>query len=468
MTNLPQFLMISSMNLRLSLTLTFSLFLSFEAWSQSLSFESCEQKVLGGKTIQHFINLERNEEKPDEKYLSLLTKIQGQKNCMNLIKVAALQGNGLLEERNPLSAQILETFVNFHHQWLMPRDYDLAPACHENFDKDIFDPLTPAYHLTRALFQEDRNASLAITAYGDLRSVRKGDNPKTSLLTGLSGEDYQKLLGLKAPLDLTGDAPLIGFLFKRAQFWSNAADPNWSQTNSSWEKARAKGELKLFDHQGAGFLGSPSFLIHYAPKGVGKNSLYKSDGQTRLPRRLAEGILRNVLCLNPLNFKVPPELSSSLKEKTNWNHPITQEKQCLNCHYSLDQMAAGMRHLTYLKSEKSCSDGGPQVLVPTSFETSYSLDFWQRPEGDKQFAFSYPVGFYEGERFVGFNQLGRLLSNKREYYSCHVKKYFQFFYEGEISEQELAGLSEEYQKHQNGLKLIEKILSLKINGGENE
>lgn len=429
-------------------------------------FLDCQKKFLGGRLISDFINDEKSKSEPDTALIKEFTELEKTGDCLKLLGQAKLKSNGLLEKRNPLSSRILGTFVKFHQKWLTPQDFDQAPNCREGFEDDIFDPQAPSYHLTRALFQEDRKVSLAITAYGDLRGVRQGENPKVSFRTGLSGEEYKKILGLEEDFDLSGNAPLIGFLYKKAVSWSEVANPGWSQTNKSWEQSRQKNKFRLYHHQGAGFLGSPSFLLHYAPKNADQKGIYKTDGKTQLPRRLAQGILRNVLCLDPLSFQAPAELS-----EYRWNHPITKEKQCLNCHHQLDQMAAGMRHLTYLQTKKSCKGKeASQLIIPSSFETSYAMDLWQgkreedssATEETKDFAFSYPIGYFQGTRFVGFSQLGRVLSEKPEFYSCQVKKYFQFIHDAPIDANNLEVLTKSYKENQNGLRLLKDILALKV------
>lgn len=431
-------------------------------------FLNCQRKFLGGKLISDFLNEEKSKENPDASFISELNQLEKKADCLTLLSQAKLKGNGLLEKRNPLSSQILDSFVKFHQEWLTPQDFDQAPTCREAFESDVFDARVPSYHLTRALFQEDRKVSLAITAYGDLRGVRLGENPRVGSITKLTPEEYQKILGLDEPLDLAGDAPLIGFLYKKAASWSEVAGHDWSQTNKSWDQSRQKNKFRLYHHQGAGLLGSPSFLIHYAPKTASQRGLYKTNGKTLLPRKLAQGILRNVLCLDPLSFKAPHDLP-----EYNWNHPITKEKQCLNCHHQLDQMAAGMRHLTYLQAKKSCqNESAPQLIVPSSFETSYALDLWRgsppeslnanQNEDQKDFAFSYPIGFFKGKRFVGFSQLGRVLSEGPDFYRCQVKKYFEFIHGSPIDENALSSLTKSYMEEQNGLTLLKKILSMEV------
>ncbi len=425
----------------------------------SYPFDVCQKKLLQGKTLKQFIQEERASEKPNNELISQLEKLNKKEDCLSLLKMALLKKNGLLENRNPVSSAILKTFVDFHHQWLMPQDFDRAPRCRDPYQDDLFDPLIPAYHLTRALFQEDRNVSLAITAYGDLRAVREGENPTSSPQTNLSSEDYQKILGLDKPFDFSGENPLIGFLYQRPITWKNVADPNWSQTNKNWDQSRQKGEFRLYHHQGAGLLGSPSFLVHYAPKEVSRLKIYKADGRKNLPRKLAAAILKNILCLDPLKFKAP----ENLELKKNWNHPITQEKQCLNCHHDLDQMAAGMRHLTYLASPKKCANGEHQIVVPSSFETAYAKELWSGQSEEQEFSFSYPIGYFKEEKFVGFSQLGRLLAKRPEFYQCQVSRYFDFFHKGRTSFQkdDLERLAQSYQEHQNGLKLLAELLTLK-------
>ncbi|MCF8059742.1 MAG: hypothetical protein K9K67_10620 [Bacteriovoracaceae bacterium] len=430
------------------------------AWSENSSlFERCQNVFLSGKTIQNLIDEEQsksNQENIDQKYIAKLKTLNNSQSCLKLLEQAQLKTNGLLIERTPLGSIILKSLVDFHHNWLMPKDYDKPIQCQDPFNNDVFDPLGPAYHLTRALFQKDRNASVAITSFGDLRSMREGENPKKSTETSLTSENYQNVLGLNDPLDLVGDSPLVGFLYKGQVFFEKVAPINWSQTNGSWDKSREQKKLKLFNHLGGGLMGSPSYLIHYAPSQAFNSELYKSDGQTLLPRKLALGILNGILCKEPSQISLNIDYNISDK----WNHPITSEKKCLSCHTPLDHFAAGFRHLTFLKNQENCSKDNPQILIPTNFETSYSKDVWQSKEKDtKPFSFSYPAGLYEKERFVGFNQLGRVLAQRPEFYQCQVKKYYSFIFNQDIEDGLMISLAKEYQEHQDGLKLMQDLFN---------
>lgn len=447
--------------LRLTLFVFFIGQSGISANSSPLSFEMCQKKFLGGVTLSEIASTLGEEDKETSE---IIKKLENSKSCLEILKVAQLKSNGLLNQRNLVASKVLESFVNFHQAWLTPEDFDSPPVCQSDFQKDVFDPKTPAYHFTRALFQRDRKASMTVVAYGDLRSIRKGENPKVSDKTKVSSERYQQILGLEEPLDLTGEAELIGFLYKKNVSFKNVEPLNWSETNKSWEQSRQKGAFPLYKHLGAGMLGSPSFVLHYAPSSAYSSNLYQADGKSTLPRKLAQGILKNILCLDPLNFKAPAKALEDSTRSGLWNHPITQENRCFNCHYGLDQIAAGLRHVTFLKSKGTCSKDAPQVLVPSNFETSYSKDLWQKESSlseedkDKKFSFSYPVGNFQGERFVGFSQLGRIIADNKDFYRCQVQKYFYFLYEQEIESSFKEEMTASYKEHQDGLKLLEDLL----------
>ena len=427
-------------------------------------FERCQSIFLGGKLLQNLIDEEeavKEENASDGEYLKKLKALKRASSCLSLLEHAQLKTSGILLDRTPLASLILKSFVKFHQNWLMPTDYDKAPQCQDPFHDDVFDPKTPAYHLTRALFQRDRKVSMAITAFGDLRSIRQGENPKKSERSSISGEEYQSMLGLKEPLDLVGDSQLVGFLYKGQVQFEKVAPINWSQTNSSWDKSRERKKFKLYNHLGGGLIGSPSYLIHYAPIQAFNTKLYQTDGRTNLPRKLALGIFNGILCKEPNESVTSVKIDAANK----WIHPITSEQKCLGCHTPLDHFASGLRHLTYLNSASNskCSKDNPQVLIPANFETSYSKEVWQAPQdpnGKKEsFSFSYPVGYYEEERFVGFNQLGRLLAQRPEFYQCQVQKYYRYLFEKDIQSELKVELATKYQEHQDGLKLIQDLIS---------
>lgn len=432
------------------------------ATAKPLSFEECSKKLLNGLSLEEF--KEQHKNRLEEKDFKKIDRIIVRKNCIELLHLAKLSSNGLLENRHPLSSQILKTFVTFHRKWLMPTDYDIIPKCNDTFHNDVYDFKAPAYHLTRALFQPDRKASLAVTAYADLRSLRAGENPKISPNTGITSEQYQKLLKLNEELPMVGEGDLLGFLFKQKLEIKEIDFTPIMKHKKSFEKTLEERKSGLHRHLGAGLIGSPAFLIHYAPKGAYRRELYQSDGKTKLPRILAKSILENLLCENLASHKYDDE------ETFEWKHPITQEKSCLNCHHSLDNLASGLRNLTYIKSKESCSADNPQILLPQYFVSSFSKKVWSpsKKNGDnednkeQEFYTSYPVGNLKGDkenvRFVGLRQLGQVIANDKRFYQCQVKKYFQFLYKRPPSHKNIVRWATEYQNHQDGLRLFKTLI----------
>lgn len=419
-------------------------------------FDLCQEKVLAGKNIDYFITQEKEAlgEEKESSYLKDLEKLKKERNCFNLLRYTRLAENGLLINRTPLASQILSTFDNFHTDWLTPTDLDRNPQCQDQYLDDFFDPQSPAYHLTRALFQEGRKAAMSITAYGDLRVVTKGENPKESQTTGLSKEKIKEILELDNDFEFKGEGEVIGYLYqRRLHMGSKPYIPEQVSGSDSWADELKRKAFKTLDHLGAGLIGNSRFLVHYAHPEAFSGDLLQFDGTQKLPRRLAKGIVENLLC-TPLKDHPLKTINPS----NNWNHPLTAEKKCLNCHQLIDPLAAGLRHLTYVKNQKECSQF--QILIPKTFDSKGPREIWQKSQEntDPPFHLSHPIGYLEEERFIGINQLGKLLSNHPKFYQCQVKKYLSFFGKTDIPEQTIQSLAASYQDHQNGLKLLNTII----------
>lgn len=442
----------------LTFVLGLILFLSGHPKAKTLTFEECSKIFLGGQTLESFRALE--EEEGAQETNKAIDNLLKKKSCEELLKQGTLKNNGLLESRNAISSKILETFVNFHHEWLMPKDLDQPVRCNDKFHQDVYDFKTPAYHLTRTLFQTDRKASLAVTSYSDLRSLRLGNNPPQSDLTGIKEEEYEKIFKLDSSFSLTGKEPIVGFLYKRNVEMKEIETSSLMEDKSSFNTILSENKISLYRHLGAGLIGNPAFLIHNAPPEAFESALYKSNGQNKLPRKLAKSVLENLLCEDLLTHQYSGE------EVFTWNHPITREKKCLGCHYSLDSMASGFRNVTFVKSGKECNEQNPQILIPQYYDTSYTLDFWQNKKEDEQkknFHTSYPVGYIskknEKSRFVGIRQLGQVISEDPRFFQCQVKKYFQFLYKKSPPDEKLKEWSTSYKDHQDGLRLLLTLLS---------
>lgn len=427
----------------------------------AISFEKCQQIFLNGKSITYFIDKETSKESSDKNYLNKLKDLLKSEKCESLIRFASLRQNGILENRWEIGSEILDSVTKFHGQWLTPEDSDKGRFCFSNLQEDLYDPLVPAYHLSRALLQDSRKASEAVTSYGDLRSIRAGDNPTVGPRSGFQIEKLNQFFNANNEISFTSNEPLMGFIYQKRIKVKNFKAP---KEEGGW----SSGEINLFNHQGGGFLGSPSFISSYLPKGVKESSTYRSNGTTTLPRRIARAVLENLLCHKYLGDKttvLSEELGMVPKPNDNtegpfyWDHPVTKEKNCLSCHGALDALGSGLRHLTLVPSQTNCLNDSPTVLIPDGFKGQHYQKVWHK-DLDKPFHQSYPVGEVEGKRFVGFAGLGKRLSESETFYQCQVVKYYQWI-SGELPTKELTKkLGAEYADHQNGLKLLDKIFNI--------
>ncbi len=440
--------------------------LSFHA--SALEFERCAEVFLGGNSVDTYIKKEEAlpENQRDEKYLARLKKIQSSKDCHELLKFASLKDNGLLIDRSLLASDLLETFNQFHYQWIMPKDLDRSKTCVDKYQWDIFDPQAPAYHLTRTLFQKSRKASQSITAYGEPRIVRKGEDPTNSTRTGLEGKTYKDNLKIEREITFMGSGEVLGFLFERSTNSPVFEIPSTNQ--AQWKKKMPfQNEHNIYQHFGGGILGSPSYLYYHFKE----KAFYEADGTRKLPRKLVDSIFQNLLCSSPSEFTTQQQLKNftddflqiNKEEKAlPWNHPITKEASCLGCHLPMDSMASGFRNLTLIPSSKVCSEDNIQILYPVFLKSDHSGEMWQVGPKDTNenydFSSSYGAGYFKGKRFRSLTQLGNLIAEDINFYSCQVKKYYQWIHKQYPSDEVVNKLSKSYLEHQDGFTLIKEIV----------
>lgn len=447
------------------------LFLLCTSTSWAYPLKQCESVFLKGKTVEDYIKIEEAlpERERDQKYLSRLKGILKSKDCNKLLEFAALKDNGLLIDRTLIASDLLESFNDFHYRWIMPKDLDRSATCVDKYEWDIFDRKSPAYHLTRALFQKSRKASQVLTAYGESRIVRKGEDPSVSPKTQVKGEDYKTALKLERDITFPGTGEILGFLFERATDSSQFALPTRNRTQ--WEKKMPfQTEHNIYQHFGAGLLGSPSYLYYH----LKKKAFFAADGTRSMARNLANSIFENLLCSNPDQFNTPEKLNEFLQaftpqknqdgetvESALWNHPITKESSCLECHYPLDQMAAGFRNLTLIPSAKSCTGSRIQILYPVFLKSDHTQQIWTQSDttDNEDFSSSYGVGHFNGKRFRTIRELGHLISDDIHFYSCQVKHYYQWIHHSYPEAKVVEKLAKNYKQSQDGLSLIRDILN---------
>lgn len=441
----------------------------------AFDFKQCQQVFLKGKSIDDYISIEMQlpEQQRSIKYITRLKSLKKSKDCSKLLSFASLKENGMLIDRSRLASDLLESFNEFHYHWLMPKDLDRSKSCVDQYQWDIYDPKAPAYHLTRALFQKSRKASEVLTSYGESRIVRKGEDPTISSKTQHRGEEYKAALKLQKNVTFVGEGEILGFLLKHATDSSQFYLPQGKRNR--WKKKMPfQSEHNIYQHFGAGILGSPSYLYYH----LKEQAFFESDGTRKLTRNLANAIFENFLCSTPDKFNDPAKLKEYLHtftpqhgsdnpthQPTLWNHPITHESNCLECHYPLDQMAAGFRNLTLIPSAPKCNDSNIQILYPVFLKSDHRQQIWTQVEKEKSetipqdFSASYGVGYFNTKRFKTLRQLGNLISEDIHFYSCQVKRYYQWIHHSYPNSNIVDKLAKSYINHQDGFTLINEIIN---------
>jgi len=190
--------------------------------------------------------------------------------------------------------------------------------------------------------------------------------------------------------------------------------------------------ISVHETHGGGLLGDPIFLLLNA----GREVVHISDGALHMYRRWAKVILTDLLCRDlpaVRNGDGQPfvQINSSI--------PFRSAESCMQCHSSMDRMAAVARNLLFVRSAIPGPGNNhsslafarmPASLPPTgqdpiSPETSDQYFQKRPPTGELYFR------SYNGElirmNINDLSGLGDALSQQKDFYACTAKKYYRYF-----------------------------------------
>ncbi|MGZ3726375.1 MAG: hypothetical protein ACXWQQ_11270 [Pseudobdellovibrio sp.] len=365
---------------------------------------------------------------------SLLLKIKSkqinaEQACSELLNEAALDSDGGTKYKGEMNGRpylILRNFQAFHASWF-PNKVFLRQET-EDTTANLYDSNEMAYHLTYNLFSEKTHYSDIVTRPNSFRALRFSSKKSEYFMDPLSGhEAYGSMnekkwaYGFKQNNEekiwnpkLVELGLLVGLQSIPPQ--ENMIDYSYNGQHLSFSTTASLG---------AGILGSASYLVLNS-----HNTELPTDGGLLMHRDWSKAVLSDLLCRSlPL---IRREDAEGFVQKDS-NIPFRKSSSCMQCHATIDPMAAIARHVMGIRTAGHSTD----VFSPRAIAIFQNEKPPMPPVGDKYSDYHLQPNTgtlyfrnYRGELInksvSDFQSLGQELAKQDDLYICAAKRYFEF------------------------------------------
>jgi len=347
--------------------------------------------------------------------------------CMELISSAAFYPNGANEGKlindTPDTRRIVTNFNSLHRSFFSVDDMGGIP----NFDCRqsnilIHDTTIGALAMTRTLFNSAVNFTEVFTGATPVEAVRSlGSAVVPTLLQaqtpGSSVEvPLANLLGVSRG-ELTGVVPMSAIPGRYNQVVNFKESTSALQIHSSI--------------QNAGVLGSSSYIqINH-----GHLSPVFTDGAIKMPRRLSKNIFSDFLCRSVPVIQLS---DAAIYVQSNSAIPFRTQASCMQCHASMDPMAAAWRAAKVIQAPQdgNCMNGTERtnhlVYLPVTKPdaplqpVAADPDYYQRP-AKWLFLYRDTDGVLHRVQGTGVAELSRVIMDLDDLYRCTAARYLKYF-----------------------------------------
>ncbi len=395
--------------------------------------------------------------------------------CENLLNLAEFDSTtDQIQNKNGEEAkEILKTFQLLHNSWFSSKVIlDDSPI-----QKLLYDVDEPANYWTRALFRPNTRVDSVLLYNKSLKSIRSRPDLLTKShyqvrtffsypnnIIGVTRSDLDILLRVSFIKDMSlvkiKDATIDG----RNYDYIDVPNENISQfgdligitdqppliiprllfplSNNSKIDINLLNPLGGFNynidihkHDGGGILGSNV----YAFKNSNLNRGSKAKGYDIIDRRFASRVFEDLLC-----YQLPILSPQDVIVYPNSIYPFQRNRSCMQCHATIDEFAMMQRNYIFISNSSFTGS----FLKPTSTPIPMAQDpspigaqFFARQKlpsdpSSTDFAFSPPAGTLDFRTFSGsrvranitsFEDVGKILSQQDDFYTCTAKKYYKYF-----------------------------------------
>lgn len=374
---------------------------------------------------------------PDHRLVQAVIKkeITGSQGCYQLVDEIEFDSKGLLTPKTKESVEILRTFQKIHDSWFPRFNFNISTQDFPN--TDFYDANEMGYHFTWVLFKDEKlkNALTKKRSFKGIREsekdhlyfidrrirghrqLRKNHHTHKWKIGGSEeedGDDYQGPVSFWDP-ELIEFGKLIGL-------------SPFSKTDNKiqrWLGGKKIVEYDTLAPKGGGVIGSVPYLLLNT-----EHIDQRNDGGNKLHRRWATSITSDLLCRN-LPILNQNEVSSFIKKKSKIG--FRKKADCMNCHSTIDSMAAVIRNLENYNSGdvdihytiRNIFMHQPNRVHTGDLPDSMESFFQTRPEG--RFIHKDIYGKRLNQKVSNLNELGQALASTKDFYYCFTKRYFEFF-----------------------------------------
>jgi hypothetical protein len=411
-------------------------------------------------------------------------QLTGVAACKQLIKNVSFKKNGQTLPAASIESELLQTFHLLHHSWFKFVDFFSLGMVRYQGTYQIYDNEEMALHITHALFGMDESN----------RPV-KVDKVLTSAESLMAVRQIQGEMGDRQNFSLIAELPIVAnnnIKVKNLKFATGTPEnrQNGNRRNGGYQtfnpRLIPRGELIGVqsltpvnlpqlpggrDYQqdialsfGGGILGTRSYLA----LNLGLEVNERATGGIEMPRRWSESIVSDFMCrdLPVLKSEDIKELVQTFEES---ELPFRQGAKCMQCHATMDPLAALARNLVLKQTVAINMPNGfqnllfidplPSILTAESnllasgkvFKNDFSQDILLLNNDQPAFANTAPWGVFHYRPLMSddpdikkqiqnqggdvdvikrpvknFNELGLQISRQIDFYACFAKRYYAF------------------------------------------
>ena len=399
--------------------------------------------------------------------------MSGTDACMALYDAAQFDGNGKIQKNNDgtyseRGIRVLSSFLEFQRSQFVINEFSSANSLQIGYTPDLIDLNEPAYHYLYSFFKPNEKFSEVVTrnhsidaqrftnkstirrvpvmgtsnSYNRLADITQGDSSKTdtNFIANTdkffqANSNYNKaehlfvfspetppLMSIRWPIHSVDTGLLIGL----------SSEPRINKLDYPPRSNPDAVGVNVNQHFGAGVIGTQAYLLGNTDK------TGPVDGGLNSQRLWSKSVISDLLCRSLPSLRSSDALSLKLVEMSS-ALPYRQGVSCMQCHGSMDPMAATLRNLK------------TGVSSNLDVNTAYSrvTFFYQLPQSqlnqpaapypvmgpDPQFSRRPPQGELRFRSYDGslidqpvqdLNDLGQKIAETNDLYVCEASKLYQW------------------------------------------
>ncbi|MCO4794916.1 MAG: hypothetical protein KC493_14445 [Bacteriovoracaceae bacterium] len=362
-------------------------------------------------------------------------KLNGSEACTKFLESIKLNDHGLLSPKSEETIQVLRTFQRLHDSWFPRFNFNVNTQDYPN--TDLYDANEMGYHFTWVLFKDELLKNV-LTKKRSFRGVREASKEHRYFIDRTIKGDRQKRKKhivnkwkIGGEEDKESDefqGPISFWEPELVEFGTLIGLKPYSSSKNRIKKWLGKDQQRQFDThapKGGGIIGSVPYLLLNA----GQNE-ERMDGGNKLHRRWATSISSDLLC-RTLPILKKEEVKSFVRRNSKIG--FRKKSDCMNCHSTIDTMAAVLRNM------ENYNSGNVDVHYTVRniyMNESVRVHKGELPDSSKLFYQTKPEGKFIHKDLFGqkidkkiqsLQELGKELSKTPDFYFCVAKRYLHFF-----------------------------------------